>query len=92
MKLFQFIRAVFFTKADHVMKDFESSSNRKFQHVTRKDIALLDPILLSENWYGTALFTENYQLDISDGYPEDFVPFELSKNKLNHRDYVWRSN
>ncbi|MGI9541641.1 MAG: hypothetical protein ACR2MX_00195 [Cyclobacteriaceae bacterium] len=74
------------------MKDSESNSNRKFQPTASKHIALLEVVLLSENWYGTPLFTENYQLAISDGYPEDFEPFELSKNKLNHRDYVLRSN
>lgn len=74
------------------MKDFKSNSDPRFQPEISKNIALLDLVLLSENWYGTPLFTENYQLDISDGYPEDFVPFELSKCKLNPRDYVLRSN
>ena len=74
------------------MKDFKSNSNRKLQPAISKNIDLLDLVLLSENWYGTPLFTENYQLDISDGYPEDFVPFELSKSKLNPQDYVLRSN
>jgi len=92
MKFLQFIRALFFTRTDQIRKGLRSNSKHENLPGISKTIALLDLNLLSENWYGTPSFTENYQLDISDGYPDDFVPFELSKNKLNPNDNVLWNN